>query len=97
MPMLGIIRTGHVRSLETLQEADAGGTAVSYLRSLVSRFVAWHAHHHVAAVVVGMRSAGEVRENVGALQHPIQGAFWQDLVASGLIRPGVLAGSRIDG
>lgn len=46
-----IIRTGHVRSLETLQEADAGGTAVSYLRSLVTRFVAWHAHHHVAARV----------------------------------------------
>jgi AcrR family transcriptional regulator len=46
-----IIRTGHVRSLETLQEADAGAGAVSYLRSLVARFVAWHAHHHVAGRV----------------------------------------------
>jgi AcrR family transcriptional regulator len=46
-----IIRTGHVRSLETLREADAGGTSASYLRSLVTRFVAWHAHHHVAARV----------------------------------------------
>jgi AcrR family transcriptional regulator len=46
-----IIRTGHVRSLETLREAEADATAVSYLRSLVSRFVAWHAHHHVAARV----------------------------------------------
>jgi len=46
-----IVRTGHVRSLETLREADPDGTAVSYLRSLVARFVAWHAHHHVAARV----------------------------------------------
>jgi len=46
-----IIRTGHVRSLEILLEAEAGGTAPSYLRSLVTRFVAWHAHHHVAARV----------------------------------------------
>jgi AcrR family transcriptional regulator len=46
-----IIRTGHVRSLETLQEADADADAVSYLRSLVARFVAWHAHHHVAGRV----------------------------------------------
>jgi AcrR family transcriptional regulator len=46
-----IIRTGHVSSLETLQEADADANAVSYLRSLVARFVAWHAHHHVAGRV----------------------------------------------
>jgi AcrR family transcriptional regulator len=46
-----IIRTGHVRSLEILKEADAGENAVSYLRSLVARFVAWHAHHHVAGRV----------------------------------------------
>ena len=46
-----IIRTGHVRSLETLTEAESGGNAVSYLRSLVARFVAWHAHHHVAGRV----------------------------------------------
>jgi AcrR family transcriptional regulator len=46
-----IIRAGHVRSLETLREADAGADAASYLRSLVARFVAWHAHHHVAGRV----------------------------------------------
>jgi AcrR family transcriptional regulator len=46
-----IIRTGHVRSLEILKEAEADGNAVSYLRSLVARFVAWHAHHHVAGRV----------------------------------------------
>src|SRR5262249_29770688 len=31
-----IIRAGHVRSLEILQAAEAGGNAVSYLRSLVT-------------------------------------------------------------
>lgn len=46
-----IIRTGHARSLEALAEAEAGGDARSHLRSLVARFVAWHAHHHVAARV----------------------------------------------
>ena len=46
-----IIRTGHVRSLEALQEAEAGENAACYLRSLVARFVAWHAHHHVAGRV----------------------------------------------
>jgi AcrR family transcriptional regulator len=46
-----IIWTGHVRSLEILTEAEVGENAVSYLRSLVARFVAWHAHHHVAGRV----------------------------------------------
>jgi AcrR family transcriptional regulator len=46
-----IILTGHVRSLETLNEAEAGGDAACHLRSLVARFVAWHAHHHVAGRV----------------------------------------------
>jgi AcrR family transcriptional regulator len=46
-----IIRTGHEKSLAALTEAEAGGNALSQLRSLVARFVAWHAHHHVAARV----------------------------------------------
>ena len=46
-----IIQTGHVRSLEVLTEAETGGNAVVYLRSLVARFVEWHAHHHVAGRV----------------------------------------------
>jgi len=46
-----IIRTGHVRSLEALAEAEPGADARTHLRSLVARFVAWHAHHHVAARV----------------------------------------------
>jgi len=46
-----IIRTGHVSSLEILIQAEAGPDAASWLRSLVARFVAWHAHHHVAGRV----------------------------------------------
>jgi hypothetical protein len=40
-----------VKSLETLKEAGTDGNAVADLRSLVARFVAWHAHHHVAGRV----------------------------------------------
>jgi AcrR family transcriptional regulator len=46
-----IIRTGHAMSLDALAEADVGGNALSRLRSLVARHVAWHARHHVAARV----------------------------------------------
>lgn len=46
-----IIRTGHRRSLETLREAEVGEDAAVQLRALVRRFVAWHAHHHVAGRV----------------------------------------------
>lgn len=46
-----IIRTGHAKSLDALAEAENGGNALSHLRSLVARSVAWHAHHHVAARV----------------------------------------------
>jgi AcrR family transcriptional regulator len=46
-----IIRISHKNSLETLQEIETGGGAASYLRSLVTGFVAWHARHHVAARV----------------------------------------------
>lgn len=46
-----IVRTGHQSSLQALRWADVDGNAVSYLRSLIVRFVAWHAHHHVAGRV----------------------------------------------
>jgi len=42
---------GHRSSLEILHEVPAGDHAAEYLRSLVARFVAWHAHHHVAGRV----------------------------------------------
>ncbi|MEU3271356.1 TetR/AcrR family transcriptional regulator [Saccharomonospora sp. NPDC006951] len=46
-----IIRSGHRRSLEVLGEGEPAHDASEHLRSLVRRFVAWHAHHHVVARV----------------------------------------------
>lgn len=45
-----IIRTGHTSSLDTLKGAE-GDDAARRLRELVTRFVAWHARHHVAGRV----------------------------------------------
>ena len=43
-------------------------------------------HPAVAVVVVGMRSAEEVRRNAGFLHHPIPAAFWHALLAEGFVR-----------
>ncbi len=64
-----IIRTGHVRSLEILTEAEAGGNAASNLRSLVARFVAWHAHHHVAGRVSQYELAALTPEHYAEILH----------------------------
>lgn len=53
-----IIETGHAKSLAALAEAAPGGDALSHLRSLVARHVAWHARHHVAARVCQYELAG---------------------------------------
>lgn len=44
-------------------------------------------HPAVASVVVGMRSAAEVSENLALAARPVPAALWQDLVAEGLLRP----------
>ena len=44
-------------------------------------------HPAVASVVVGMRSADEIRENVAFLRTSIPEAFWSDLAAEGFVRP----------
>lgn len=46
-----IVHTGHRRSLEVLEEVESAVDAREHLRTLVRRFVAWHAHHHVVARV----------------------------------------------
>ena len=43
-------------------------------------------HPAVAAVVTGMRSAEEVRQNVAFLRHPIAPAFWRAMVTEGFAR-----------
>ena len=42
-------------------------------------------HPAVASVVVGMRNAADIVENVGYFQHPIPAHFWQELKAERLI------------
>jgi D-threo-aldose 1-dehydrogenase len=44
-------------------------------------------HPAVASVVVGMRSAAEVSENVTLAARPVPAQLWQELVAEGLLRP----------
>ncbi|MTD52598.1 aldo/keto reductase [Amycolatopsis pithecellobii] len=44
-------------------------------------------HPAVAAVVVGNRSAAEVRRNITAAGRPVPRDFWADLAAAGLIPP----------
>ena len=48
-------------------------------------------HPAVASVIVGMRSADEVGQNVEFLRHPIPGGFWDSLAAEGFIQNGVRA------
>jgi D-threo-aldose 1-dehydrogenase len=43
------------------------------------------AHPVVGGIVVGMRSAAEVRHNLASLAVPVPGAVWSDLRAEGLI------------
>jgi D-threo-aldose 1-dehydrogenase len=42
-------------------------------------------HPAVASVIVGMRSADEVGQNVAFLRHPIPDRFWDSLLAEGFI------------
>ncbi len=44
-------------------------------------------HPAVAAILTGMRSAAEVRQNVEFLHHPTPSAFWQALSREGFARP----------
>ena len=48
------------------------------------------AHPAVASVIVGMRSAEEVRRNLALRFHPIPAALWRDLKAEGLLHPDAL-------
>jgi D-threo-aldose 1-dehydrogenase len=42
----------------------------------------------VASVLVGCRSAAEVRDNAAAFEHPIPEQLWAALAESGLVAPG---------
>ncbi|WP_165984677.1 aldo/keto reductase [Streptomyces sp. YIM 98790] len=46
-------------------------------------------HPAVSSVLVGARSAGEVRDAAAMMAHPIPGALWERLRAEALLPPGV--------
>ncbi|GAA2775759.1 aldo/keto reductase [Saccharopolyspora taberi] len=46
-------------------------------------------HPAVASVVLGMRSADEVRRNAELFERPVPDALWTDLADAGLLRPGL--------
>ncbi len=50
-------------------------------------------HSAVASVIVGMRSADEVAQNVAFLRHPIPDDFWERLLAEGFIAERPVAGT----
>src|SRR5689334_8299329 len=55
-----IIRTGHERVLNYIKDPDAQVTehSADRLRTMVSRYTAWHARHHVAARVCQLELTG---------------------------------------
>lgn len=46
-----IARTGHTSSLKVLKEVAVTDDAAAHLKTLVARFVAWHARHHIVGRV----------------------------------------------
>jgi AcrR family transcriptional regulator len=83
-----IIRAGHERALACVQEPSihAKPTSAERLQAMVSRYTAWHAHHHVAARVCQMELAGLTAahyDEVLELRHRTNGVF-RDVVAGGV-------------
>jgi AcrR family transcriptional regulator len=60
-----IIRAGHERALACVQDPsiEAADGAVDRLRTIISRYTAWHARHHVAARVCQFELAGLTAEH----------------------------------
>jgi D-threo-aldose 1-dehydrogenase len=48
------------------------------------------AHPAVASVVLGMRSADQVRRNADLAAHPVPAALWSELAEEGLLDPGAV-------
>lgn len=83
-----IVRTAHERALAELRAgSDLGGAdATQVLSDLMSRYTAWHAHHHVAARVAQLELPGLTAEHyaeVIALRRATSEIFRQ-VVAQGV-------------
>jgi AcrR family transcriptional regulator len=83
-----IIRAGHKRVLEYVQDPAAldGTGSAARLRTIIARYTAWHARHHVAARVCQYELAGLTAEHydeVLDLRHRTN-EFFRDAVALGV-------------
>lgn len=83
-----IIRSGHERALAYVRHPAVTETpgAADRLRTLVFRYTAWHARHHVAARVCQYELAGltgEHYEEITRLRHQTNEVF-RDTVARGI-------------
>jgi AcrR family transcriptional regulator len=83
-----IMRAGHERALAYIQgpPADAAANAVDRLRTIVARYTAWHARHHVAARVCQFELAGLTAghyDEILQLRHLTNDVF-RDAVARGV-------------
>jgi AcrR family transcriptional regulator len=83
-----IIRSAHEDALEFIQEggADEAGGAAERVRRVVSRHVAWHGRHHVAARVAQYELAGLTAEHyaeIMRLRHLTNDVF-REAVARGI-------------
>jgi AcrR family transcriptional regulator len=63
--LYNIVRTGHERALDDLRtpEVASAGDATATLRTLISRYTAWHARHHVTARVAQYELSGLTAEH----------------------------------
>jgi len=83
-----IMRAGHERALAYIQDpaADAAADPTSRLRTIVFRYTAWHARHHVAARVCQFELPGltaEHYEEILRIRHQTNDVF-RDVVARGV-------------
>jgi AcrR family transcriptional regulator len=83
-----IIRTGHERVLAYVKDPSvpAAETSSDRLRTIISRYTTWHAHHHVAARVCQHELAGLTREHydqIVELRHQTND-FFRRAVADGV-------------
>jgi AcrR family transcriptional regulator len=83
-----IMRAGHERALAAVQEPTILATDASAdrLRAIISRYTAWHAHHHVAARVCQFELpalSSDHYEEILGLRHRTN-EFFHDAVTRGV-------------
>ncbi|MGH3251759.1 MAG: TetR/AcrR family transcriptional regulator [Trebonia sp.] len=83
-----IMRAGHERALAHIKDPafEAGGNAADRLASMISRYTAWHARHHVAARVCQYELAGVTPEHydeIIRIRH-LTNAVFRDAIERGI-------------